>query len=118
MGLDALADRFHDFQVDAQKVIAAHPRLARDTGGDDADIRARDVGVIVRALQAGVETFDRPRLGNVERLALRGPFRDVEQNDVAKFLDRGEMGERAADLSRADEGNLGSGHDMSPAPDE
>ena len=29
--LDALADRFHDLEVDAQKVITAHAGLARHT---------------------------------------------------------------------------------------
>jgi hypothetical protein len=35
---DAFAHGFHDLEVDAQKVVAAHARLARDAGGDDADI--------------------------------------------------------------------------------
>jgi hypothetical protein len=60
---DALAHGFHDLEVDAQKVVAAHARLARHTGGDDADIRARDVGVIVRALELGVE----PSTGRIRR---------------------------------------------------
>jgi hypothetical protein len=107
---DALAHGFHDLEVDAQKVVAAHPRLARDTGGDDAHIRAGDVGVVVGALQLGVELFRRAAFGDVERLALRDALGDVEQDDIAQFLQRGEMGERAPDLPRADERDLGSGH--------
>ena len=44
--LDALADRLHHLQVDAEQVVAAHARLARDAGGDDADVGAGDVGII------------------------------------------------------------------------
>jgi len=108
--LDAFADRFHHFQVDAQQVVAAHARLARHAGGDDADIGARDIGVIIGALHHGVEAFGGTRLRDVERFALRGAFGDVEQHHVAKFLDGGQVGQRAADLTGADEGDLGSCH--------
>jgi hypothetical protein len=33
--LDALTDRFHDLQIDAEKIVTAHTGLARHTGGDD-----------------------------------------------------------------------------------
>ncbi len=110
MGLDAFADRFHDLEVDAQKVVARHAGLARHTGGDDADIGARDVLVGVGALEDPVEALGQAQLGDVERLALRRALGDVEEDDVAKFLDRGEMGEGAADLARADQRDFGSGH--------
>ena len=42
----------------------------------------------------------------IERLALRDAFGDVEQDDVAEFLQADEMGERAADLAGADQRNL------------
>ena len=45
--LDALADRLHDLQIDAEQVVAAHARLARHAGGDDADVGAGDVGIVV-----------------------------------------------------------------------
>ncbi len=118
MGGDALTDRLHHLEVDAEQVVAAHPGLARHAGGDDADVGPGDVGIVVGALQRRVEFLDRPRLRDVERLALRRAFGDVEEDDVAEFLDRGEMGEGAADLPRADEGNLGSGHVGSPGPGE
>jgi hypothetical protein len=60
---DAFAHLLHDLEVDAQKVVAAHARLARHAGGDDAHIRARDVGVVVGALQLGVE----PRRARIRR---------------------------------------------------
>ena len=110
LALDAFADRLHHLEVDAEQVVAAHARLARHAGGDDADVGAGDVGVVGGALQMRVEPLGRAAFGDVERLALRRAIGDVEQDDVAEFLDRGEMGERAADLSRADQGDLGSGH--------
>ena len=45
-------------------------------------------------------------LGDVERLALRHALGDVEEDDVAEFLQADEMGERAADLAGADERDL------------
>ena len=89
------------------------PGLRGHAGGDDADIGAREVGVGVGARERGVEAFGRAGLRDVQRLALRRAFGDVEQDDVAQFLERDEMGERAADLSGADEGDLGSGHGTS-----
>ena len=105
-----LADRFHDLEVDAEQVVAAHAGLARHAGGDDDHVGARDVGVVVRALVLGVEAVDRRGFGDVETLALRNAFRDVEQDDVAEFLQAGEVGERAADLAGADERDLVTGH--------
>ena len=110
MRLDAFADRLHHLEVDAEQVVAAHAGLARHAGGHDADVGAGDVGIVVGALERGVEAFDRARFGDVERLALGRAFGNVEQDDVAEFLERGEVGERAADLAGADEGNLGSSH--------
>jgi hypothetical protein len=107
---DALADRLHHLEVDAEQVVAAHAGLARHAGGDDADVGALDVGVVVGALEAGVEAVDGGGLGDVERLALRDAFGDVEQHDVAEFLQRGQMGERAPDLPGADQRDLRSCH--------
>ena len=50
---------------------------------------------------------------DVERLALRDAFHDVEQDDVAEFLQAGEMGERAADLAGADQRDLLARHGWS-----
>ena len=61
-------------------------------------------------MMLGVEAVDRRGLREVERLALRNAFGDVEQHDVAEFLEADEMGERAADLAGADQCNLGTRH--------
>ena len=108
--LDALADRLHHLEVDADQVVAAHAGLARHAGGDDDHVGALDVLIGLRADVGGVEAVDRRGFGDVEPLALRDAFGDVEQHDVAEFLQPGEMGERAADLAGADEGDLLAGH--------
>jgi hypothetical protein len=114
MGLDPFAHGLHDLEVDADEVVAAHARLAGDAGGDDADVRARDVGVGIRAGERRVEPFGGSGFGDVERLALRRAFGDVEEDDVAELLECREVGERSADLSRADEGDFRSGHVRTP----
>jgi hypothetical protein len=50
-------------------------------------------------------------LGDVERLALRNAFRDVEHHDVAELFETDEMGQRAADLAGANQRNLVTRHD-------
>ena len=108
---DALADRLHHLEVDAEQVVAAHARLAGDAGGDDAHVRPGDVGIVGRALHLGVEIVDRPGLGDVERLALGNAFDDVEQDDVAELAHRSEVSQRSADHSGADEGDFLPSHE-------
>ena len=110
MRADAVADRLHDLCVRADQVVAAHARLARHPGGDDHDVRAGDRRIVRRAGVIGVEAHDRRGLGDVERLAAGHAVYDVEQDDVAQFLEAGEQGQRAADLAGADQGDLVSGH--------
>jgi hypothetical protein len=76
--LDALADRLHHFEVDAEQIIAAHAGLAGDAGRDDDHVGTRDVGIVIGALERGIEAFDGAALGEIERLALRHAFDDVE----------------------------------------
>ena len=61
-------------------------------------------------MKLGVEAVDRRGLGDVERLALRDAFGDVEHHDVAELLEADEMGERAADLAGADQRDLRTRH--------
>ena len=70
--------------------------------------------VAVGARVAGIEALDGRAFGDVERLALRHPFQDVEQHDIAQFLEAGEVGERAADHAAADQTNLAAGHGLPP----
>ena len=76
--LDAGADLLHHLEIDAEQIVAAHAGLARHAGGDDADVGALDRLVGIGAGELGVEAVDRRGLGDVERLALRDAFGDVE----------------------------------------
>ena len=112
----------HDLQVRPEKILSAHPRLPRDAGGDDDDVRVLQVVVVRRAHQAGVEALDRRHLLHVEGLALGHALRlrDVEQDDVAQLFLCREEGEVAADLAGANEADLSprhSLHSVSPAPE-
>ncbi len=113
--LDARADRLHHAEVDAEQIVAAHARLARNPGGDDAHVRAGDVGVIGCALQLRVEIVDGAGLGDVERLSFRNTLGDVEQDDVAEFAHRGEVSQRAADHSGADQRDFFPSHGAGPS---
>ena len=112
VGLDALADLLHDLEIDAEQVVAAHARLARHAGRDDDDVRARDVGVGVRALDRRIETLDGARLHQVEALAGRHTLGHVKQGYVAKLLEPDEMGQRTADHASADQRDFGARHEV------
>ena len=49
-------------------------------------------------------------LGQIQRLALGQAFHDVEHHHIAQFLESDQMGERAADLSAADQGDFLARH--------
>jgi hypothetical protein len=46
---------------------------------------------------------------------LRHAVDDVEQHDIAKLLDAGKMGDRAADLASADQRNAITRHEQPPS---
>src|SRR5213594_1128760 len=108
--LDVVGHRADDLRVDTEEVVAAHAGLARHAGGDDADVGAADVGVVVGADQAHVEALDGAALQQVERFPLRQALDHVEEDDVAEALERAEVRERAADHPGADERDLLAGH--------
>src|SRR3546814_2127111 len=95
------------------QVVAAHAWLAGDAGRGDDHVRAGDVGIFVGSGDLRVKAFDRAALAKVQRLALRDAFDDVEQDDVAQFLDRRQMSERPADVACADERDLLASHKTS-----
>ena len=105
-----LDDRADDPGVLGQQVVAAHPRLAREAGGDDDDVGAGRVGVVVRAGDPGVVPDDRRRLGEVEALALRQALDDVDEDDVGEARLGDPLGGRGADVAGADDGDLVAGH--------
>lgn len=108
--LDAGAYLFHDLEVDAEKIVAAHAGLAGDACGDDAHVSAFDRGIVAGTRQIDVEAFDGRRLGNIETFALGNAVRDVEENDVAQFLQAGEVRQRATNHARTNECDLVTRH--------
>ncbi len=110
--LQARADLLHDLEVDVEEVVAAHAGLARHAGGDDGDVGVLDRGVGRGTGHLRVEAGDGRGFGDIERLAIRHAFHDVEQDDVTKFLEADEMGERAADLAGADQRDPGTSHEL------
>ena len=64
-----------------------------------------------KSLHLGIEAFDRRRLHQIERFALRDAFGNVEQRDVAELFQADQVGQRAADLAGADESDFRSGHE-------
>ncbi len=106
----AVADRLHDLEIDAEQIIAAHAGLARHARGDDHHVGAGDHRVIIGAAEAHVKALLRRRLREVQGFALWDAFGDVEEDDVAQFLESGDMGERAPDLAGADQRDLLTWH--------
>src|SRR5262249_28022118 len=105
------ADLLHDLEVDFEEIVAAHAWFARHAGGDDYDVGILQFGIFVGALEFRDVTFDRRGLGEVERLALGDAVYHVEQHDLAKLPEPGEMGKRSADLTRADQRNSITRHE-------
>src|ERR1700730_1614835 len=83
---DRRTDSSDDPGIDSDQIVAAHPRLARNAGCDDDDVRALDIGVVVGATDDGIVALDRRTLHDVERLALRHTLDDIDEEDVAEFL--------------------------------
>ena len=92
-----------DLVVRVEQVVAAHPGLARDAGGDHHDVGAGGVLVVVRADHAGIGALDRRRLHDVEALALRHAFDDVDEHDVGQLAIRKALREGGSDVSSADD---------------
>ena len=111
---DAFTHRFHDLQIDADQVVTAHARLPGNTGRDDADVGARDVGIVIGTLEGDVRADDGGGLGDVQRLALGRALGNVEQDDVAQRFARSHVGQGAADHAGADKGDLRASHQVSP----
>ena len=98
--LHDLADHVrHDFVVGVEQVVAAHAGLARNSGGDDDDVGVGGVGVVVGADDVGVALLDGHGFEQVEALALRHAFDDVDENDVGEFLRGDPVGGGCAHVS-------------------
>ena len=114
VALDALADRLHHLQIDAEQVVAAHARLAGDAGGDDDHVGAGDVGIIVGALELASKPSTGPHCERSSALPCGTPSTTSNRTTSPKFLLRREMGERAADIAGADKRDLVASHGALP----
>ena len=83
---------FHDVVIRVEQVVAAHAGFARDAGGDDDDVGIGSVFVIVGAGDVGVALLDGHGFEQIQTLALRDAFDDVDQNDIGQFLGGDPMG--------------------------
>ena len=97
--------------VGLHQVVAAHPRLARDTRGHDDDVGAGRVGVVVRAQDVRIVADDRRRLGQVETLALGQSLDDVDEDDVGDPGFGDPLSSRGTDIAGADDGDLVACHE-------
>src|SRR5205823_12501377 len=92
------------------QVVAAHARLSGQARGDDDDVRARRVRVVVAAGYARVVTDDRRGFGHVQALALRQALHDVDQDDIGQPRFGDSLGSGGPDVTRSDDGDLVSTH--------
>ncbi len=112
--LDALADLAHHLDVDAQQVVAAHAGLAGNTGSHDDHVGTGDIGVVGGAGHGGIEPLDGRTLGQIKALARAQSVNNVKDDDVAQFLHRRQMRQRAANVAAADQRNLFPRHILGP----
>ncbi len=112
MGLNALAHSLHDLRIDADQIIAAHARFARNTGGDDDHIRPFQVRIVIGARHFCIKPFNRGGLCDVQRLALRHAVNNVENNNVTQLLQTSQKRQGSANISRANQRNLVPCHEF------
>ncbi len=82
------------------------PGRAREAGGDHDDRGAGGLLVAVRADDVRLVAEHGAHLVDVERLALRQPFLDVDEHDVGVVAVGEHLRARRADVPRADDGDL------------
>src|SRR5439155_3724418 len=92
-----------DLLVLPEQIVAAHSRLARQTGGDDHDVGVFGPVVRIRAAQQRVVRLDGGGLIHVERLPLRDAFDDVDEHDVGKLFESDALGHGCADIAGTDD---------------
>lgn len=89
--LQSLIDNaLDDLCVDADQILAAHARLARHAGRDDDDLGARRRSIAVRIVRQSRDALHRrvkvqhvSRLHDVDGLAFRHAFLDINEDDLA-----------------------------------
>ena len=113
VGLNAFADGLHDFQVDADQIVTAHPRFAGHPCGNNDHVSPGDILIIIRSCDFRVVAFNRAALRKIKRLALRNAFNHIKQDDIAKLFLCREMRECTTNITSADQCDFLACHDCS-----
>ena len=104
---ELLGDAADDARVLGEEVVAAHARLAREAGRDDADVGALGQRVVAAAGELGVELVDGGGLPEVEGLALRDPLLDIDEDDLVRHVFAGDaLCDGRAHVAGADDGDF------------
>ena len=106
LGDRSLGDGADDLLVRRHEVVPAHVAGARDSGGDDDDVRARCGVVARRAGHVRLVAEHCARLVDVERLALWQALLDVDEHDIAVVAPRELLRARCADVPGPDDRHL------------
>ena len=86
---DIAHDRSDDAGIHADQFLARHARLTRHARSHDHDVGIRRSGIIVRhAGQLRIEVHQRSGLENIQHLAFRNAFLDIEENQLVGNLPR------------------------------
>ncbi len=103
---DLGGDGRDDLLVRLHEVVAAHPGLAGQAGGDHDDVGAGRLLVAVRADDVRLEAEHRAGLVHVEGLPLREVRDDVDEDDVGVVAPGDLEGAGGADVPGTDDGDL------------
>ena len=102
---DHVLDNFaNDFGIGIEQVITAHSRLAGDSRGNHYDVRVSGVFVIVGAEHVRIALLDGHGFEQIQSLALRHAFYDIDQDNIGKFLGGDPMGGCSAYVSSTYDG--------------
>src|SRR5438552_7291108 len=89
----------HDLGIRSQKIIPAHPGFPRNARGNDDDIRAGRVLIVVGPDNVAVIAFDGTRLEHVQRLSLRDTLEDVDHYHVRQLAIYQPLGQGRSHIS-------------------
>ena len=104
---DVSDDPAHDFSVGQQQLIAGHARFAEEPRGDDDQLGVGGILVVAGAGEPYLGVEDGRRLQYIQRLTLRQPLDDIEQDDLGVAPLGDALGTGRAHIPRPDNADLG-----------
>src|SRR5206468_1778923 len=96
----------HDLGIRSQKIIPAHPGFPRNARGNDDDIRAGRVLIVVGPDNVAVIAFDGTRLEHIQRLSLRDTLEDVDHYHVRQLAIYQPLSQCRSHISGSYDGHL------------